>query len=267
MIVDSHCHLDFPELHEDLDAVVARARNAGIGCMLTICTKVAAIPTVLEIAERYPEVYAAIGIHPHSVEEHGVRPVDEIVRWTEHPKVVGIGETGLDYYYDKSPRQMQRQSFVNHIEASRITGLPFIVHSRNADADTAAILEETCSDGLVPGLLHCFSSGRSLAEKAVALGLYVSFSGILTFRNSEEIRQTAKALPEDRLLVETDAPFLAPVPKRGKTNEPAFTAFTAARLAEVRGITPKAMNEKTSANFFRLFWKARESTDAGAESH
>ncbi|HKK30571.1 MAG TPA: TatD family hydrolase, partial [Alphaproteobacteria bacterium] len=144
---------------------------------------------------------------------------------------------------------------------------PFIVHSRNADADTAAILEETCSDGSVPGLLHCFSSGRSLAEKAVALGLYVSFSGILTFRNSEEIRQTAKALPEDRLLVETDAPFLAPVPKRGKTNEPAFTAFTAARLAEVRGITPKVMNEKTSANFFRLFWKARESIDAGAESH
>ncbi|MCA8927605.1 MAG: TatD family hydrolase [Alphaproteobacteria bacterium] len=255
MLVDSHCHLDFPELHVDLDAVVARARNAGIGCMLTICTRVEAIPTVLAIAERYPEVYAAIGIHPHSVEGHGVRSVDEIVSWTEHPKVVGIGETGLDYYYDKSPREMQRQSFVNHIEASRRTGLPFIVHTRNADADTAAILDEAMAKGPVPGLLHCFSSGRPLAEHAVRHGLYVSFSGMLTFRNADDIRATAKVLPSDRLLVETDAPFLAPVPKRGKTNEPAFTIHTAACLAEVHGVTAAAMAETTTDNFFRLFAK------------
>lgn len=260
MLVDSHCHLDFPELHSDLDAVVARAANAGIGCMLTICTRISAIPTVLAIAERYPQVYAAIGIHPHSVGEHGVLSVDEIVSWTEHPKVVGIGETGLDYHYDKSPRDMQRASFFNHIEASRQTGLPFIVHTRNADADTAAILDETLADGTVPGLLHCFSSTRGLAECAVAHGLYVSFSGILTFRNSTDIRETAKAMPTDRLLVETDAPFLAPVPKRGKTNEPAFTAHTAACLAAVHGMEADAMAAITTQNFFRLFRKIDPAT-------
>jgi TatD DNase family protein len=256
MLVDSHCHLDFPELYADLDAVVARAKNAGVGCMLTICTSVAAIPKVLAIAEKYPEVYAAIGIHPHRVEEHGVLPVDQIVSWTEHPKVIGIGETGLDYFYDKSPREMQRQSFINHIEAARQTGLPFITHTRNADADTAAILDALCADGKARGLLHCFSSGRALAERAVERGLYVSFSGILTFRNSEDIRTTAKALPEDRLLVETDAPFLAPVPRRGKTCEPAFTAFTAGVLAETRGVDPAVMHAATTTNFFRLFGKA-----------
>ncbi len=255
MLVDSHCHLDFPELYDDLDSVVARAINAGIGCMLTICTRVSAIPTVLDIAERYPQVYAAIGIHPHSVEEHGVLPVDEIVSWTEHPKVVGIGETGLDYHYDKSPRAMQRESFINHIEAARQTGLPFIVHTRNADADTAAIFDETLKKGPVPGLLHCFSSSRELAQHAIGHGLYVSFSGIMTFRNSEDIRETARILPADQLLVETDAPFLAPVPKRGKTNEPAFTAFTAARLAEVRGVEPNVIADATTDNFFRLFQK------------
>lgn len=256
MIVDSHCHLDFPELYADLDAVVARAKNAGVGCMLTICTSVASIPKVLAIAEKYPEVYAAIGIHPHRVEEHGVLPVEQIVGWTEHPKVIGIGETGLDYHYDKSPRDMQRQSFVNHIEAARQTGLPFITHTRNADADTAAILNELCGDGQAAGLLHCFSSGRALAERAVERGLYVSFSGILTFRNSQDIRDTAKIMPEDRLLVETDAPFLAPVPKRGKTCEPAFTAYTAGVLAETRGVDAAMMGEKTADNFFRLFTKA-----------
>jgi TatD DNase family protein len=256
MIVDSHCHLDFPELYADLDAVVARAKNAGVGCMLTICTSVASIPKVLEIAEKYPEVYAAIGIHPHRVEEHGVLPVEQIVSWTEHPKVIGIGETGLDYHYDKSPRDKQRQSFVNHIEAARQTGLPFITHTRNADADTATIMDEMCADGQAAGLLHCFSSGRALAERAVAHGLYVSFSGILTFRNSQDIRDTAKIVPEDRLLVETDAPFLAPVPKRGKTNEPAFTAYTAGVLAGTRGIDAAVMSDITTANFFRLFGKA-----------
>ena len=255
MLVDSHCHLDFPELYADLDGVIARARNAGVGCMLTICTKVSAIPTVLAIVEKYPEVYAAIGIHPHSVEAHGVLPVDEIISWTQHPKVVGIGETGLDYYYDKSPREMQRQSFINHIEAARQTGLPFITHTRNADADTAAILDEMCADWKAAGLLHCFSSGRALAERAVGHGMYISFSGILTFRNSQDIRDTAKIVPEDRLLVETDAPFLAPVPKRGKTNEPAYTAFTAGVLAEVRGVSPEKINEVTSTNFMNLFRK------------
>lgn len=256
MIVDSHCHLDFPELYADLDAVVARAKNAGVGCMLTICTSVASIPKVLAIAEKYPEVYAAIGIHPHRVEEHGVLPVEQIVSWTEHPKVIGIGETGLDYHYDKSPRDMQRASFVNHIEAARQTGLPFITHTRNADADTSAIIDEMCGDGHAAGLLHCFSSGRALAEDAIARGLYISFSGILTFRNSQDIRDTAKIVPEDRLLVETDAPFLAPVPKRGKTNEPAFTAYTAGVLAETRGVETAVMDNVTTGNFFNLFGKA-----------
>jgi TatD DNase family protein len=256
MLVDSHCHLDFPELYGDLDAVIARASNAGVGCMLTICTRVSAIPTVLEIAERYPQVYAAIGIHPHNVEAHGVLSVEEIVSWTKHPKVIGIGETGLDYHYDKSPCDMQRSSFINHIEASRQTGLPFIVHTRNADADTAEILSNAFVNGNVPGLLHCFSSTPGLASHAVGLGLYVSFSGIMTFRNSDEIRATAQSVPSDRLLVETDAPFLAPVPKRGKTNEPAFTAFTAARLAEVCGVSGEAMASSTTDNFFRLFGKA-----------
>ena len=243
MIVDSHCHLDFPELYADLDGVIARAKNAGVERMLTICTSVASIPKVLAIADKYPEVYAAIGIHPHRVEEHGVLPVEQIVSWTEHPKVIGIGETGLDYHYDKSPRDMQRASFANHIEAARQTGLPFITHTRNADADTSAIIEEMCGDGQAAGLLHCFSSGRALAENAVTNGLYISFSGILTFRNSQDIRDTAKIVPQDRLLVETDAPFLAPVPKRGKTNEPAFTAYTAGVLAETCGIGSDQLNE------------------------
>lgn len=256
MIVDSHCHLDFPELYADLDGVIARAKNAGVGCMLTICTSVASIPKVLGIAEKHPEVYAAIGIHPHRVEENGVLPVEQIVSWTEHPKVIGIGETGLDYHYDKSPRDMQRQSFVNHIEAARQTGLPFITHTRNADADTSSILDEMCGDGQANGLLHCFSSGRALAEHAVERGLYISFSGILTFRNSQDIRDTAKIMPEDRLLVETDAPFLAPVPKRGKTCEPAFTAYTAGVLAEARGVDAAEVGEVTTDNFFRLFGKA-----------
>ena len=256
MIVDSHCHLDFPELYADLDGVIARAKNAGVERMLTICTSVASIPKVLAIADKYPEVYAAIGIHPHRVEEHGVLPVEQIVSWTEHPKVIGIGETGLDYHYDKSPRDMQRASFANHIEAARQTGLPFITHTRNADADTSAIIEEMCGDGQAAGLLHCFSSGRALAENAVTNGLYISFSGILTFRNSQDIRDTAKIVPQDRLLVETDAPFLAPVPKRGKTNEPAFTAYTADVLAETCGIGSSQMNEVTTDNFFNLFEKA-----------
>ena len=257
MLIDSHCHLDFPELLADLDAVIARAENAGIGHMLTICTRVSAIPQVLEIAERYDQVYAAIGIHPHNVADHGVVSVDEIVSWTQHPKVIGIGETGLDYYYDKSPRDQQRQSFENHIEASRKTGLPFIVHTRNADADTAEILQRHCADGVPKGLLHCFSSSRGLAETALELGLYISFSGIVTFRNAEDLRSTAKIVPTDRILVETDAPYLAPVPKRGKTNEPAFTAYTAQHLADVRGVSPEVLAVETTANFRTLFKKMR----------
>ena len=255
MLVDSHCHLDFPQLYDDLDAVIARAGNAGVGCMLTICTSVAAMPKVIAIAERYPQVYAAIGIHPHNVEAHGVLSIEDIARWADHPKVVGIGETGLDYHYDKSPRDLQRASFINHIEAARLTGLPFIVHTRNADADTTEILENAFGAGPVSGLLHCFSSTNALAKRAVALGLYVSFSGILTFRNSEDIRNTAKQLPLDRLLVETDAPYLAPVPKRGKSNEPAFTAFTADCLAGVQGVSASVLRDATTDNFFRLFSK------------
>ena len=255
MLIDSHCHLDFPQLYDDLDGVIARAADVGVERMVTICTSVAGIEKALGIAERFPQVYAAIGIHPHNVEAHGVLSVEEIAAWAEHPKVIGIGETGLDYHYDKSPREMQRESFVNHIQAAKMAGVPFIVHTRNADEDTAAILRENCGGEAGVGLLHCFSSTKALAHEAVGLGLYVSFAGILTFNSAEDIRQTAASLPHDRLLVETDSPYLAPVPKRGKDNEPAYTVHTAARLGEVLGISATQVADVTSANFLRLFPK------------
>ncbi len=256
VLVDSHCHLDFPDFAPELDDVVRRAEAAGVGWMVTICTHVTRFDAVLAVAESYDRVFCTVGIHPH---EAGAEPevsAEHLVRLAQHPKVVGFGESGLDYHYDHSPREAQRRSFRVHAAAARQAGLPLVIHSRAADDDTLAILAEETTKGPFPGLIHCFSTGRALATGAVDLGFYVSFSGILTFKNAADIRATAQALPLDRLLVETDAPYLAPVPKRGKRNEPAFVAHTAAHLAELRGMTPDALAQATTDNFFRLFAKA-----------
>jgi len=256
MLVDSHCHLDFDEFAGELDDVVARAHAAGVGTMVTICTRLTALESVLAISERYPSVWCAVGIHPHNVAEQGIPTVDRLVDIASHPRVVGIGETGLDYFYDRSPREQQKESFRVHIEAARRTGLPFIVHTRDAEDDTAAILTEAIADGPVPGLLHCFSSSAQLAETAVKLGMHVSLSGILTFRTAESIRDAVRdVVPIERLLVETDAPFLAPVPKRGKRNEPALVRHTAAVAAQVKGVSEEDFAKLSTDNFFRLFSK------------
>lgn len=255
MLVDSHCHLDFPDFAEERDAIVARARAAGVGRLVTISTRVKQFKQILEIAEQYEDVFCTVGTHPHNAAEEVEIAPEEIERLAAHPKVVGIGEAGLDYFYDKAPRDVQALVFRNHIGVARQTGLPLVIHARDADEDVAAILEDEVGKGSFPFVLHCFSSGRRLAERGVGLGGYVSFSGILTFRKSEELREIARDLPADRLLVETDAPYLAPVPFRGKRNEPAYVAHTASVLADVRGISADEVAALTTANFFRLFSK------------
>ncbi|MBN9038909.1 MAG: TatD family hydrolase [Rhizobiales bacterium] len=255
MLVDSHCHLDFPELAEDRAGVLARARAAGVGRMVTISTRVRRFDEIRAIAEAHDEVWCSVGTHPHNAAEEPDVTVDELVRLAGHPKVVAIGEAGLDYFYDHAPREAQAAGFRTHIAAARQTGLPLVIHARDADDDVAAILTEETGKGAFPFILHCFSSGRALAEAGVKLGGYVSFSGILTFRKSEELRAIARDLPRDRLLVETDAPYLAPVPFRGKTNEPAFVAHTAAVLAETLGVSADEIARITTDNFFRLFTK------------
>ncbi|MBT5413164.1 MAG: TatD family hydrolase [Rhodospirillaceae bacterium] len=257
MLVDSHCHLDFPDFAGERDEVVRRARAAGVGAFVTICTKLSHAAEIREIAASYDAMWCSVGVHPHNADEEGVEDPAEIVALTEFPKVVGIGESGLDYFYDNSDRAAQRRSFQSHIEAARDTGLPLIVHTRDADEDTVAMLRDGMADGRLKGLIHCFSTSRELAEKSIELGFYISLSGILTFKRAEELREIARDLPLDRLLVETDAPYLSPVPKRGKRNEPAFVAHTAACLAEVKGLAPDELAEATTANFFRLFEKAR----------
>ena len=256
MLVDSHCHLDFPEFAPELDDVVARARAAGVGGMVTICTRLTEFERVLTVASRFKDVWCSIGIHPHEAANEPDEEAAAIVALTRYPKVVGIGETGLDYHYDRSPRDRQREVFRRHIEAARLSGLPIIVHSREAEEDTAALLEEGAAAGGLTGLIHCFTSTTLLAERALALGFCISFSGIVTFRNAEDLRAIAKMVPSDRLLVETDAPYLAPVPQRGKRNEPAFVAHTAAFLAGLRGESVDALAARTTANFRRLFPKA-----------
>ena len=255
MLVDSHCHLDFPDFAEDLDGVVARATEAGVGLMLTINTHVTRFERVLAVAERFANVYCTVGIHPHEAGTEPSAELDRLVEASHHPKVVGFGETGLDYYYDKSPRDRQRDSFRIHIAAARLTGLPVIVHTRDADDDTAAILIEEMGQGAFTGLIHCFSSGPVLATQAVALGLFVSVSGIITFKKSDTLRQTVAGIPLERLLVETDCPYLAPMPYRGKRNEPAYVAHTAAALAQVKGVAVAELEATTTANFHRLFAK------------
>jgi TatD DNase family protein len=255
MLVDSHCHLDFPDFSEEREAIVARAQAAGVGRMVTISTRVKKFQQVLEIAEKFDVVYCSVGTHPHNADEELDVTVDDLVRLSAHPKVVAIGEVGLDYHYDKAPRDAQAQGFRTHIAAARVTGLPLVIHAREADNDMAKILEEETGKGAFPFILHCFSSGRKLAEVGVALGGYVSFSGILTFKNSADLRAIAADVPRDRLLVETDAPYLAPMPFRGKRNEPSFVAQTARVLAETIGVSEAEIAEITTGNFFRLFTK------------
>jgi TatD DNase family protein len=266
MLIDSHCHLDFPDFAVELDDVVARAHGAGVSLMLTISTHVRRCDKLIAIAERYPGVYCSVGTHPHHAQEEPDVTVEEIIALTRHPKVVAIGEVGLDYHYDKSPRAEQRQGFRRHIEAARQTGLPLIIHTREAEDDTVAILEEELARGPFTGLLHCFTSKPELARRAVELGLYISFSGVLTFKKLHSLRETAAGVPMDRLLVETDSPFLAPEPLRGKTNEPAFVRHTAKTLAQVKGVSEAEIARQTTENFHCLFSKVPrvEMRDAGA---
>jgi len=255
MLVDSHCHLDFPDFSAELDAVVARARAAGIGRLVTISTLVGKFPMLRAIAERFEEVYCSVGTHPHHAAKEPNVTADDLIAAAKHAKVVAIGEAGLDYHYDNSPRDAQEKGFRTHIQAARETKLPLVIHAREADDDIARILEEESKRGGFPFVLHCFTGGEELARRGVALGGYVSFSGILTFKNSEGLRKIAAGLPEDRILVETDAPFLAPNPHRGKRNEPAYVAETARVLVVTRGVSADAIAKITSANFFRLFAK------------
>jgi TatD DNase family protein len=253
LLVDSHCHLDFPDFGAERAAIIARARSAGVATMLTIATRLDEFPGVRAIAEAHEEVWCSVGAHPHEAKDHAALVPPELIALAAHPKVIGIGETGLDFHYDLSPRDIQERVFRAHIGASRETGLPLIIHAREADREVARILEE---ERPPPGVMHCFSSGRGLAEAALALGFYISISGIVTFRNADELRAIVRDVPLDRLLVETDAPYLAPVPHRGKRNEPAFVAATAAAVAALKGLQLQDLAEVTSVNFFRLFAKA-----------
>ena len=261
MLIDSHCHLDYPALASDRDGVLARAAEAGVGRFINISTTRTDFPAVLATAEAYGQVYCSVGAHPHHVEEAG-QDFDEaeLIDHAMHPKVVGIGETGLDYFYEHSPRAMQQASFRKHLRACKASGLPVIVHTRDADADTAAILQdEGAGQGMLHGVLHCFSSGRALAEAAIAMGFYISLSGILTFKKSDELRAIVKDVPLDRLLVETDSPFLAPMPHRGKPCEPAYIRHTAQLLAELKGISAEELARTTTVNAMRLFLKMAHS--------
>jgi TatD DNase family protein len=255
MLIDSHCHLDFPDFATELDGVVDRARSAGIARLVTISTRVARHAQVLAIAERFPDVFFSVGTHPHYAHEELHVTAGDLVARTRHAKIVAIGEAGLDHHYDNSPRDAQERGFRSHIAAARETGLPLVIHSRDADDDMARILEEETGKGAFPAVLHCFTGGADLARRAIALGHFISFTGILTFKNSTALREIAASLPADRILVETDAPYLAPGKHRGKRNEPAFVIDTANVLAETRGISFDAIARQTTENFFRLFAK------------
>jgi TatD DNase family protein len=254
-LVDSHCHLDFPDFREELDSVVSRARAAGVVRIVTISTRVKRHGEVVAIAERFPDVFCSVGTHPHCAhEELDISSADLVAR-AHHPKVVAIGEAGLDYHYDYAPRDAQERGLRNHVAAARETGLPLVIHSREADEDMARILEEETGQGVFPAVLHCFTGSRDLARRAIALGLFISFTGIVTFKKSDELRLIAASLPADRFLVETDAPYLAPGRFRGKRNEPAYVTETAKVLAEIRGVPYEELADQTTQNFFRLFQK------------
>jgi TatD DNase family protein len=255
IVIDSHCHLDFPDFAPDLDGIVDRARAADVARMVSISTRVAKFDGLLAIAERFPDVYCSVGTHPHYAHEEPDVTTGDLVARTRHPKVVAIGEAGLDYHYDFGPREAQEEGFRRHIAAARETGLPLVIHTREADADTARILTEETGKGAFPAVLHCFTSGRELALKGIALGLYVSFSGIVTFKKTGDLRAIAAELPADRILVETDSPYLAPGKFRGKRNEPSFVVETAKTVAAARGVSYDAIAHQTTENFFRLFSK------------
>jgi TatD DNase family protein len=255
MLIDSHCHLDFEALAADIPGVLARAEAAGVTGMVTISTHVEKFSTYAAIAERYSNVWCSVGTHPHHADQELHITVDELVRLSAHPRCVAIGEAGLDYFYDNAPREAQATGLRRHIAAARITGLPLVIHSRQADDDMAAILEEEAGQGAFPFVLHCFTAGPDLALRALALGGYISFSGILTFKNAKEIQEVASFVPADRYLVETDSPYLAPIPHRGESNEPSYVRHTAEKLAEIRGITLDQVGRESTANFARLFSK------------
>ncbi len=255
MLIDSHCHLDFPEFAAELPAVISRAKAAGVERMITISTRVAKYDVYRAIAEAHEEVWFSVGTHPHQAHEEPDVSVEQLVGLSSHPRCVAIGEAGLDYHYDKSPRDVAETVFRRHIEAARRTGLPLVIHSRDADEDMARILRDEMGKGAFTALLHCFTSSRDLAMAGLDLGLYVSFSGVLTFKNSQELRDLVRDIPLDRLLVETDAPFLAPVPHRGKRNEPSFVAETARVLAEAKGVSFSEITEKTTGNVLKIFSK------------
>jgi TatD DNase family protein len=256
MFIDSHCHLNYKGLAEDQQGVLERARAAGVETMLNISTRASEWDDVIGVAEREGDVWASVGIHPHEADVHPDIETETLVERAKHARVVGIGESGLDFYYDHSDRDRQRDSFRSHIAAARESGLPLIVHTRDAEADTHAILSDEMGKGAFTGVIHCFTASADFARKALDLGLYISISGIVTFKNAKDLQETARSLPLDRLLIETDSPFLAPVPHRGKPCEPAFVADTARFLADLRGETVDELSAATSANFRTLFAKA-----------
>lgn len=257
MLVDHHCHLDFPDFAADLDGVVARAKAAGVTTMVTISTRIRKFDQIRSLAERYEDVWCSVGTHPHNADEERGIATDEIVRLSRHPKVVAIGEAGLDYHYKLGSPAAQAEGFRAHIAAARETGLPLEIHTREADADTLAIIEDEHRNGAFPAVLHCYTGGRELAMRAVDLGLYVSFTGVISFKKTEALQEIARDVPADRILVETDAPYLAPMPYRGKTNEPAYVIHTAAALARIRGVSEAEIARTTTENFFRLYTKAK----------
>ena len=250
MLVDSHCHLDFPEFASDIDAVIDHAARQGVGMMQTICTRLSAFPEVLAMAERFPHVYCSVGVHPHHVEPEGPITEEALLAYTHHPKVIGIGETGLDFFYERSPRDLQEAAFRSHIAVARQTGLPLIVHTREARKDTIDLLKAHQAE---QGVLHCFTEDWDTAKAALDLGFYISFSGIVSFANAKELREVAAKVPLDRILIETDSPYLAPVPYRGKKNEPRYLPAVAKAVAEVRGLHLEEVAQITSENFGRLF--------------
>jgi TatD DNase family protein len=255
-LIDSHCHLNYAGLAERQDEVLASARAKGVTGFLNISTRQSEWGEVLGVAERNPDVWATVGVHPHEADAHPDLGAAALVEAASHPRVIAIGECGLDYFYNNSEREAQKERFEAHIEASRQSGLPLVVHTRDAEEDTAEILGRAVREGGVTGVLHCFTGTADLARKALDLGFYISLSGIVTFKNAKELQETAGWLPSDRMLVETDSPFLAPVPHRGQTCEPAFVADTARFVAELRNELPEALAEATTANFFKLFSRA-----------
>jgi len=258
MIIDSHCHLNMKEFEQDVEIVVQNAIASGISHMQTICTKLEDIDGIITIIERFPNVFGSVGIHPHEADASPKHDdlVEQLIQLSSHPKIIGIGETGLDYYYEHSNRENQKTAFLAHIHASQATQLPVIIHSRSADGDMLEILAREMSRKQFPALLHCFSSSEELAMRAVDLGLFISIAGIITFKNAEQLRDTVAKLPFDRLLVETDSPYLAPIPMRGKRNEPAFTRYVVEKIAEIKNLTPHEVAKQTTQNFLKLFSKA-----------